>query len=359
MRKIAQFKAFRTVSFTVLLIVGLATSGRETVSSQGQTPTSKPTVLPRAGSSGGARLNERTIAVVPKSLDNPIFIDAKVAAIAEGNKLGVNVDWVGPYSTNTQEQIRIMRWLISKHVAGILVSCNDPKALEPVIDEGIAAGVKIATFDSDSPGSRRLFYVGTDNTALGSAAAESLLHILAKRKMLAHAAKQKPLTAVIVSGRRQAYNLDQRILAFKKTMAGHANITYLPTLYANDSISRTIDLTDNATREDPNLNVIFFTGGWLFYAPIESMKDYSRWIKNGGIAVTIDATYPVLRAEQRNLVQAVAGQDFKEMGRLGVELLVRAIHGKSVPKVVHTRISVVTPANVTSLLKTTKNYEIQ
>jgi len=304
-----------------------------------------------------------TISIVPKSLNNPIFLDAKVAAESEGRKLGLNIEWIAPYTTDTEKQIRIVRWLIKRHVAGILISCNDPAALAPVINEGIAAGVKIATFDSDSPASKRLFYVGTDNAALGSAAAKTLLGILAERKGSAGTGAgggtERPLKAVILTGKKEAYNLNQRIDAFKRTLSSKLRVTYLPTLYCNDSISQAIDLTGQITETDPDLNIIFFTGGWLFYAPLESMRNYANWIHAGGVAVTIDSTYPVLEAEQRKLVQGVCGQDFAEMGKLGVELLDRSIHGAQVPKIVYTSIRTVTPKQVSSYLDSSTNYEIQ
>lgn len=315
----------------------------------------------RSGSENRVAPAEPTISIVPKSLDNPIFLDAKEAAEREGQKLGVHIDWVGPFSTNTGRQIEIVRWLIKRHVAGILISCNDPIALEPVIDEGIAAGVKIATFDSDSPDSKRLFYVGTDNSALGSAAASTLVGILRARHLLPSTGvvPDHPLTVVIISGRREAYNLDERISAFKATASKQLNLRFLPTLYSNDSISRTIDLTGQITDSHPHLSIIFFTGGWLFYAPIESMKGYAAWIRSGGIAVTIDATYPVLTAAKRGLVQGVIGQNFRQMGRIGVEMLYRAIHGERVPKLIYTGISKVTKGDLASFLRMTKNYEIR
>jgi len=301
-----------------------------------------------------------TISIVPKSLNNPIFLDAKVAAENEGRKLGLNIEWIAPYTTDTAKQIQIVRWLINRHVAGILISCNDPAALEPVIDEGIAAGVKIATFDSDSPASKRLFYVGTDNAALGSAAANTLLGILANRRMsTAGGGAAKPLKAVILSGKKEAYNLNQRIAAFKKTLSSKLQVTYLPTLYCNDNTSQAIDLTGQITETEPDLNIIFFTGGWLFYAPLESMRNYANWIHSGGVAVTIDSTYPVLEAERRDLVQGVSGQDFAEMGKLGVDLLNQSIHGAKVPKIVYTGIRTVTPKQVSTYLHSTTNYEIQ
>lgn len=336
-------------------------SGCSAAHSDSSSPDSRTARTRELGTDGVPPAAPPIIAVVPKSLDNPIFLDTKEAAQREGKLLGVHIDWVGPYTTDTGRQIEIVHSLIEHHVNGILISCNNPMALESVIDEGIAEGVKIATFDSDSPGSKRLFYVGTNNAALGVAAARTLEGVLRARDLVPpDARKSRPLTAVIISGRREALNLDERISSFKaSTKELGLRLRFLPTLYSDDSIGRAIDLTGQVTDDRPEPKVIFFTGGWLFYAPIESIKDYAAWIHAGGIAVTIDATYPILMAEKQGLVQGVIGQDFREMGRIGVKMLYRAMRGESYPKVIYTEIERVTPHNLPKILRTTSNYEIR
>jgi len=63
-----------------------------------------------------------TIAVVPKSLDNAIFLDAQAAAMAKGEELGINVQWVGPTTSDAGPQVTVIEGLIEKHVDGILIS---------------------------------------------------------------------------------------------------------------------------------------------------------------------------------------------------------------------------------------------
>ena len=108
-----------------------------------------------------------TIAVVPKSLDNAIFLDSQAAAEAKAKELGINLQWVGPTTSDAGQQVTVIEGLIEKQVDGILISCNDADALKDVIDRAVDAGIVVGCFDSDSPESKRAFYCGTDNYAVG------------------------------------------------------------------------------------------------------------------------------------------------------------------------------------------------
>jgi len=56
-----------------------------------------------------------------------------------------------------------MEDLIAKKVDGIAISVNEPKSVEGVIKQAMAAGIKVLTFDSDSAKSGRSMYIGTIN----------------------------------------------------------------------------------------------------------------------------------------------------------------------------------------------------
>lgn len=92
-----------------------------------------------------------TIAVVPKSLDNAIFLDSQAAAEAKAKELGINLQWVGPTTSDAGQQVTVIEGLIEKQVDGILISCNDADALKDVIDRAVDAGIVVGCFDSDSP----------------------------------------------------------------------------------------------------------------------------------------------------------------------------------------------------------------
>lgn len=321
-----------------------------------------------------------TISIVPKSLDNPVFMDTKTAAQQAAEDLGITVEWVAPYEADSAQQVEIMHWLINRGVDGILVSSNDPDALRDVIDLGIARGVQIATFDSDSPESERVFYVGTDNYHAGFVAGKTLVDILMTGKSPvgsddppdrrgrsvatggtrgAGDLHDRRVETVILSGRREAHNLNLRIAGFRDAVEEDLNVEIIDILYTDDNITRSIELTEHVVRNRESLDAIFFTGGWPFMAPVDSMENYRQWLEGGGVAVTMDAHYPILLAAQDGMVDGLVGQSFDEMGRVGVQKLYGAIQGEHVDELIYTRSFRVTPENFDEHLTRARNYELK
>ena len=171
-----------------------------------------------------------TIAVVPKSLDNAIFLDSQAAAEAKAKELGINLQWVGPTTSDAGQQVTVIEGLIEKQVDGILISCNDADALKDVIDRAVDAGIVVGCFDSDSPESKRAFYCGTDNYAVGKLAAEEMMKILPDGGKVA-----------ILTGVLGAPNLEERIRGFKETVEG-SNIEVMPVQTGNDDVQTSVDV---------------------------------------------------------------------------------------------------------------------
>jgi ribose transport system substrate-binding protein len=67
---------------------------------------------------------------------------------------------------DVESQTQIIRGLVDQKFAGIAVSPIDPMAQAAVLSE-VATDHTLVTFDSDSPQSSRLCFVGTDNYAAG------------------------------------------------------------------------------------------------------------------------------------------------------------------------------------------------
>jgi ribose transport system substrate-binding protein len=294
-------------------------------------------------------------------------MDTKLAAEEAAEALGIAVEWVAPYEANTAGQVEIMHWLINRGVDGILVSCNDPEALRPVIDRGIEQGVHIATFDSDSPNSNRIFYVGTDNYHAGYDAGEALIDVVQSNEGLrtrspgttAAADRASPVETVIISGRPEAHNLNQRIAGFRDAVREGLSFELVDILYCDDDITRSVELTEHIVRSREGVDAIFFTGGWPFLAPVDSMNNYRSWLDAGGSAVTMDAHHPILVAAADGMVDGVVGQSFDAMGRIGVETLYKAIKGEKVDGLIYTPTFRVTTENFDEHLARARNYELK
>jgi ribose transport system substrate-binding protein len=81
---------------------------------------------------------------------------------------------VGPETYDPQAEKQALLDLLNAKTppAGIMVSSADPGMMAEAIDQALDKGINVITMDSDTPKSRRLFFIGTDNYAVGSRSAE-------------------------------------------------------------------------------------------------------------------------------------------------------------------------------------------
>jgi ribose transport system substrate-binding protein len=86
---------------------------------------------------------------------------------AAGAEYGVSVDTRGPAGLNPQAEVDEFKAMVARKPAGILVSVASSQLMAPEIDAAIASGIPVITIDSDSPESKRLFFIGTNNLEAG------------------------------------------------------------------------------------------------------------------------------------------------------------------------------------------------
>jgi ribose transport system substrate-binding protein len=306
-------------------------------------------------SSFPSRTRPITIAIVPKSLDNPVFVDAKETAELAARKLKVNLEWVGPFKVDPDAQVKIIEGLIWRKVDGIAISTSDPEKIRKVIAKAVAAGIKVATIDADCPDSKRLFYCGTDNYKAGWACGEAMVKIVTERGLA-----QKSLRTAILTGGIEAHNLNERIRGFKEAVAGKINLNYVALLACDDDTSTGVKVVESYIKQYPETEVFYFAGGWAFFGPTESLPIYQEWCNRGGIAVSMDTFHPVLVAANKGFFQALVGQDFRKMGELTVNYLVAAVKGHQIPKeYIDTGLELADQSNFDKLLKEKKPWEMK
>jgi ribose transport system substrate-binding protein len=73
----------------------------------------------------------------------------------------------GPEGYDPQAELAELHKAIAVHPAGILISVADVSVLQPEIDAAVNAGIPVITMDSDAVGSRRLYFIGTNNLEAG------------------------------------------------------------------------------------------------------------------------------------------------------------------------------------------------
>jgi ribose transport system substrate-binding protein len=109
---------------------------------------------------------------------SPFWDPMGVAMNKAAGEVGCKASWTGPPNSNVTEQKRLVEDAIAKGVDGIAISCIEAKAAEPLIQEALDKNIPVVTFDSDSPGSARLAYIGTNNFKAGQAAGQATVELL-------------------------------------------------------------------------------------------------------------------------------------------------------------------------------------
>jgi simple sugar transport system substrate-binding protein len=96
---------------------------------------------------GAFAADKPTMGVVVKIGGIPWFNAMEAGIKEEGAKDGVDAYMIGPTSADPSLQVRAIEDLIAKKVNVIGVVPNDEKALEPVLEKALQAGIKVVTHE--------------------------------------------------------------------------------------------------------------------------------------------------------------------------------------------------------------------
>ncbi|MFP4430714.1 MAG: sugar-binding protein [Spirochaetaceae bacterium] len=280
--------------------------------------------LPAGGSSEGDD-DTITIAVIPKAMDNPVFLDTRAGAEKAAEELGIELIWTASLKSDAAEQVQVIEGLIQRGVDGMLISANDPTALNDVIAKARSEGIAVATFDSDAPESGRDFFVGIDNYEVGKLGGQEYAKLAADMGGTVQTA--------LLTGILGAYNLEERIRGFRDGVAG-TNVEIVSIQTCEDDINKAVQVIDDYTSANPNLDGWFFVGGWPFFAPPESLGTLQEFVDDGGLVVSIDNFWPMLDFIESGMTPLLIGYSFYDMGYEGVYSLVDLANGESVPEMI-------------------------
>jgi ribose transport system substrate-binding protein len=118
----------------------------------------------------------------------------------------------GPDNYDAPAELAALHSAIAVKPAGILISVADASVLQPEIDAAINAGIPVITFDSDAAGSRRLYFIGTNNLEAGRLGGKRVVEKLGgKGNVVFFTLGDQP-------------NIDERLKGFKEVLATRPDI---------------------------------------------------------------------------------------------------------------------------------------
>ncbi|QNK81015.1 sugar-binding protein [Nakamurella sp. PAMC28650] len=187
---------------------------------------------------------------LPKSLNNPYWVDARKGMEAEALKLGVKAQFLGPDTDDAGKQVAIFESILATKPAGIAISPNDPASVKDIIAKARAAGIPVIAWDGPVPNSQVQGYIGTDNVKAGESQAEALAKAMGGSGKVA-----------VVIGSLSATNLNQRLTGLKQGLAKYPGISIVATEESGESIADAQGKAETILQAHPDLTGMAGIGG--------------------------------------------------------------------------------------------------
>lgn len=126
-------------------------------------------------------------------------------------------------------QIANVEAAIAMQVDALAISVSNPTCVTPALDRAVEQGIRVLTFDSDAPESRRAVFYGMDNRAAGRLAARTLARFVGESGSVAI----QTLMSRDADGelhRSESVNYVERMAGIEEELASHAGLELVATL---------------------------------------------------------------------------------------------------------------------------------
>lgn len=265
--------------------------------------------------------NSYTFAVVPKRTNSPYWQVVKngceIRAKRLTKELSANVTclFVGPSEGGPRTEINqalIVEDLIDGKygpIDGLALAVVEASSAEELIEKSVKNGIEVVTFDTDAPKSKRLAYIGTDNTAMGRELGRVLLQINS-------AGGKFGLIGAGGNTIQQRYNGVREALA----NSGWVEVSDSPkNCGGNNSLA--VQQMHELVEANPDIGAIIPVGAW----PMNENATWQDFVDENRDVITVVGDALDLQIDLMNTgyANALVGQLPFEMGKFAIDRLMQ------------------------------------
>jgi len=262
----------------------------------------------------GARHSDKEVYyLIASNLGLPYWQSAVAGFNQAAALYGVTARVDGPDDHQPKVELAALQKAVAAKPAGILISVADVPTLQPAIDAAVSSGVPVITIDSDAPGSRRLYFIGTNNLEAGRLGGRRVLEKLGPRG-----------NVVFFTLAGQA-NTDERLKGFKDIFSSRPGI----------NIVEVVDIQgDPTTAFDRTRQFLALTGPKKIDAFVcldsASGKTVADAIKRTGVTdrllIAWDVSQDTLNSIKAGVIDSTIAQKPFTMGYVGLKALDEVFH---------------------------------
>jgi len=301
-----------------------------------------------ASGGGNAPAAGLKIGLIAKSSTNPVFLSARTGAEAAAKELTqkynvpVEIAWLTPPTEDGQVQAQRIAQAVNEGANAILISCSDAGKVNGAINDAVARGVAVMTFDSDAPESKRFAFYGVDDVKTGQAVMQELAKQMDGKGSIA-----------ILAGNQNAPNLRKRVEGVKQEAANHPDIKIIDTFYHIETPQDAAAEVIRVQNAYPQIQGWAMIGGWpLFTQTLLTDLDPKK-VK----IVAVDGLPAMLAYVDKGLAPVLLAQPTYLWGYVSVNTIFDKVHlKKDVPTIIPMDLVRVTKDNLGTWARQLKTW---
>ncbi len=279
----------------------------------------------RGGAGEGAAGARPTVALVPKTMNNPFFIDMERGARAAADSLGLELVVQAPErEIDVEAQMRIVENLIQRRVAAIALVPSGSREIVPAIVKANQAGIPVAIVDTRvdtaalrQAGGRVATFIGSDNADGGRIAGRFIAEQLGGRG-----------TVAVIEGIPGHESGDARLRGFRDALGAHPDVRVVSSQPANWERDLGFTVMQNTLQSHPDVQAVFACNDVMALGAVEAIAAAG---KTGRIVVVgFDAQDDARAAIQAGRMTATIAQSPAQMGRAAMHSVYRLLHDETV-----------------------------
>jgi len=108
----------------------------------------------------------------------PYWQEAEAGLNDAAKQMGVKAELIGPAAFSAEDELKAFQQAIAQKPSGIMLSAANPEIFREPISAAITEGIPVICVDADSPDSKRVMFVGTDNFRAGQEGGKRLGELL-------------------------------------------------------------------------------------------------------------------------------------------------------------------------------------
>jgi ribose transport system substrate-binding protein len=108
----------------------------------------------------------------------PYWQEAEAGLNDAAKQMGVKAELVGPAAFSAEEELKAFQQAVAQKPSGVMLSAANPDIFKDPINTAVLQGIPVICVDADSPDSKRVMFIGTDNFRAGQESGKRMAEVL-------------------------------------------------------------------------------------------------------------------------------------------------------------------------------------